>query len=116
VTDDLLPGEDIAAWGARTGRYQADQIPFWRAQIEQERRRVFASGGDPYRGSNAVEATIRILHPALPPITTTTVVTASAAGGLTDDEYAAMFPTDRPVSASSADEAEYRALYGDQKG
>lgn len=108
----LLPGEDIAAWGARTGRYAHSEVPRWRAQIDQERRRIIASGGNPDVRPMPTESTIPLLFPAL---AGTTAVTASAGATLTDAEYTALFHPERLVRASYLDDPEYRALYGKER-
>ncbi len=36
--DAPRPGEDWAEWGHRTGRYGADRVPFWRAQLNAAAR------------------------------------------------------------------------------
>ncbi len=60
---ELQPGEDIAEWGYRTGRYPASRIPFWRDQLAGERRQVMASGTDP--GGSEIAEVIRSLAPVL---------------------------------------------------
>jgi hypothetical protein len=64
MSDDLLlPGEDIAAWGVRTGRFRPDRAAHWRERMASERQHIAASGGDPATPSQ-VEAEIRALYPA----------------------------------------------------
>ncbi|HEV8174344.1 MAG TPA: hypothetical protein VGP91_11925 [Actinoplanes sp.] len=57
--------EDWAQWGYRTGRYSADRIPFWQEQLDNERRQVRASGGDPT--VSQVAGTIASMYPAFAP-------------------------------------------------
>lgn len=59
----LLPGEDLAAWGVRTGRYRPERVGYWRDRLSAEQRRIEASGGDPAQSDIARE--IRGLHPVL---------------------------------------------------
>lgn len=58
--------DDVAEWGAATGRYASDQIPFWRQQLDTERSRILASG-QAADGPTPVEKLIASLYPALAP-------------------------------------------------
>lgn len=69
---ELQPGEDIAAWGHRTGRYPAERIEYYRAEILAERRgsrrlgQVTAARGA--GGLTATEQLVRSLAPVLAPV------------------------------------------------
>lgn len=105
-----LPGEDAAAWGARTGRFFTADIPMWRDRLRAEQRRVMASGGNP--GPSAIEAAIESMYPALAPQT----VTASSAGELDEAElYEALFGRGNAVQAAADDpDDEYFSLFPDE--
>lgn len=42
-----MPGESWAVWGARTGRYRYDRVPVYQKLLDEEARRIKASGGHP---------------------------------------------------------------------
>ncbi|WP_446218812.1 hypothetical protein [Micromonospora sp. IBHARD004] len=108
--EQLLPGEDLAAWGARTGRYPAARAAYWRQALAVERRQITASA-NPDTPSQ-VEATIRSLYPVL------SVQQDPAPGQVwakDDTGRTVLASTLRPSYAASAtplvDELD-RALYG----
>jgi hypothetical protein len=57
-------GEEVVDYAVRSGRFTAERAPFWRAKLDDERRRVLASGGKA-RQPSEVEAIILGLEPVL---------------------------------------------------
>jgi hypothetical protein len=115
--EGLAPGEDWAAWGARTGRYFQRDVPRYRKLIAS---RVMASAG----ADDGGEAYIRMMYPALAG-QNGSLVQASAGA----DAYAELYgdgeldreverlspprPGQRVAAAAPRSSDAYEELYGD---
>lgn len=101
-----LPGEDVATWGHRTGRYPASRIPFWREKLAEERGYLAASGATPQPGPTPVEQLIASLQPldaqtqqALTRLEAADISSLAPVRTESDEIYDAVYPTREQVWA-----------------